>query len=156
MQAVQFDTEILDGLGYGYIVIPGKLLDYPAESVWVRLTMKGVAEIQRTTPLQDGSHRVELNRELLYNLGLKVPQSITIQVERVEVPPMINDMPADFLTAMRGPALEEDFKRLPPETQRRYFEQIESASPETRPQVIRSIIRELLAVRGDLPHGDSL
>ncbi len=156
MQAVQFDTQLKDGSGYAYLTIPRDLLD-AGDSVRVKLTINGYPYVARTIRRLNGDHEVQFNRESMYNLELKSRQKLAVTLERLETPPQLNDLPADFLGALAATAMQENYKRLPPETQRKYLEKVEkSPAPNQRADTIRQIVSEIESQAGDLPRGESL
>jgi hypothetical protein len=156
MEPIKFKGEIKRGSGYGFISFPRELLD-ASDTVRVRVTVNGNAYVEDARALQSGEYMLVFNREQLRDMNVKYGQNVSVEVERVDAPPQLSDLPADMLLALTNYAVEEDFKRLPPDEQKAKLCEVEEAgSTQERMERIEAIAQQLKREEPDLPRGESL
>jgi hypothetical protein len=156
MESIKFNGEIKRGSGYGFITFPRQLLD-ASDTVRVRVTVNGNPYIEDARALHTGEYMLVFNREQLLDMNVKYGQHVSVEVERVDAPPQLNDLPADMLLALTHYAVEEDFKRLPSDEQKARLCEVEEASTaQERAERIEAIAQQLKKAEPDLPRGESL
>jgi uncharacterized protein YdeI (YjbR/CyaY-like superfamily) len=80
-----------------------------------------------------------------------------VDIERADSPPELNDLPSDLLGALQAVGLEEDFKRLSPDDQKRYFRWVlESTTLESRLSRINTTIDDLKKLDPELARVENL
>lgn len=156
MEPFEFTGKLMQGSGFGYLLIPASRLDMD-EGARIKLLINGRPYTTQTQRLEDGTHQVLFNRESLYNLGLEIGQTYTAQVEVNLIAPQLSDLDADLLIEMQRLGVEENFKRLPPQEQYRLLDGIRSAGNQAqRDERVAGLMHILQEKDNVLPRGDSL
>ncbi|HEX2980837.1 MAG TPA: hypothetical protein VHO48_11280 [Anaerolineaceae bacterium] len=156
MEPIHLDLKLQSGSGYGYILVPSDQL-LTDEDVPVTITIGDHQITEHALALNSGQHMIQFRRESMSNLGLETGKTYGMVLERIDQPPQLNDLPPDFLMALKEARSEEDFKRLAPEEQKEIYRNVRMAgSAEAREQAIRSAVDSIVARRKDLPRGDAL
>ena len=156
MEKFQVITVLHKGNGYGFILFPGLNINVEGD-IKVKVTVNGHSDIRDAVKMYSGEYMFVFNREQLALMQINYGDSLDVEIERIDAPPELNDMPADLLSGLHGAGIEEDFKRLNPDDQKEYFHWVlEAKEPEIRRIRIDQIVQKLKELDPKLPRGESL
>jgi hypothetical protein len=156
MDSLHVTTTLRRGSGYGYILFSGSEIHLNGNTR-VKVTINGISDVRDAAQMYSGDYMVVFSREQLTVAQLKYGEKIRADIESVDSPPELSDLPPDLLGALEAVGLGEDFKRLSPEDQKKYFRWVlESPTLETRLSRINTILEDLKKIDPELPRGESL